>query len=58
MSKYETHEGLTKEEHNTQIKGGTEFPLSFRGSPPILYSLGDAIQILSRLEKRKGVSYT
>ncbi len=43
-------EMLTKEEYNTQIKGATQFPLSFRGSPPILYSLGDAIQILSRIQ--------
>ena len=43
-------EVLTKKEYNTQKKGLTELTLSFRGSLPILYSLGDAIQILSKLE--------
>ena len=35
---------ITKQEYNAQIKGQPQFALSFRGSLPILYSLGDAIQ--------------
>jgi len=36
-------EDLTKEEYNTQIKGQSQFALSFRGSNPTLYSLGGEI---------------
>ena len=43
-------EVLTKKEYDAQIKGRTQFTLSFRGSKPILYSLGDAIQILTKLQ--------
>ncbi len=43
-------EVLTKQEYTTQIKATPQFSLSFRGSLPILYSLGDAIQVLSKLQ--------
>jgi len=43
-------EVLTKKEYEAQKLGGTQFPLTFHPSLPILYSLGDAIQILSKLQ--------
>jgi len=43
-------EVLTKKEYKAQKLGETQFPLTFHPSLPILYSLGDAIQILSRIQ--------